>query len=609
MKKYNMKDLNTASLDFETYYSKTHSISSLGMQGYARHPDTDIYLVSASIAGDGGHVSDPQSMPWEEFTGQEWTWVSHNAAFDEACYRACVDANGDRLTDVYGMPGAWECTADMVAYLGCKRDLKTACKELLGKDVSKDTRKMMEGRHWDDLDENEMMQLVDYASADSDLCLELWLSYCHEWPDNERRISRLTREMCARGFELDLDRAEDYSRKLASEIYTNAQDIPWHGAKDPKGKTIPTTSPKAVKEYCHIKGIDPPRSMAKTSPEFEAWLRKYGDKFPFAKALGNHRSLNRTCELVKRMTSFTTDEGRMSYGLKYFGAKTGRWSGDAGVNVQNFPRKAVSGVDVRSLIIPKEGCVLLQADYGQIEARVALMLAQDSEQLAMVASGVDLYEAHARLTMGYDDSRPMAEVDPQGRQLAKARVLGLGFGCGAAKFVDVARILGGLEIGLEDAQNIVSDYRRSNQGITKAWKELEASFASSARMPGVKEHRMPLPSGREIVYHYPHYSGRDLACTPILGQGVRKVYGGLLFENLVQATARDIFAEHLLTLRDLGDYFVPVLIVHDEVLLEVPFDSAEEAATILQSVMESAPSWCKDLPLTADVTTLTQYTK
>tara|TARA_R100000951_G_scaffold43783_1_gene37000 strand:+ start:207 stop:2036 length:1830 start_codon:yes stop_codon:yes gene_type:complete len=607
--KYNLKDLSVVAIDFETYYSKTHSISSLGMQGYAKHPDTDIYLVSASIAGDGGHVSDPQSMPWEEFVGPDWTWVSHNAAFDEACYRACVDVNGDKLTDVYGMPGAWECTADMVAYLGCKRDLKTACKELLGKEVSKDTRKMMEGRRWDDLDEVEMMELVEYASLDSDLCLQLWLAYCHEWPEDERRISRLTREMCARGFQLDVDRAEACSRRLASEIYENAQDIPWHGTKDSKGKTIPTTSPKAVKEYCHIKGIDPPKSMAKTSAEFEDWLSKYGEKHPFAKALGNHRSLNRTCELVKRMESFATDEGRMSYGLKYFGAKTGRWSGDAGVNVQNFPRKAVSGVDVRSLIIPKEGHTLLQADYGQIEARVALMLAEDTAQLDMVASGVDLYESHARLTMGYDNPRPMSEVDPQGRQLAKARVLGLGFGCGPAKFVDVARILGGLEISFEEAQHVVSDYRRSSPGIVAAWKRLEAEFARSAKSPGTVEHRMPLPSGRDIVYHKPHYSGRELACTPILGQGVRKVYGGLLFENFVQATARDIFADHLLKLRDLGGFFVPVLIVHDEVLLEVPLDEVEEAHAVLQSVLETTPSWCGGLPISADVQQLSQYTK
>lgn len=606
--KYNTKDLKVAAIDFETYYSKEHNISSLGLQGYVKHPDTDIYLVSASIAGDGGHVSDPQSMPWEEFSGSGWTWVSHNAAFDEACYRACVDINGDKLTDVYGMPDSWECTADMAAYLGCKRDLKTACMELLGKEVSKDTRKMMEGRHWDELDEAEMMSLVQYAADDSELCLELWLSYCHEWPEDERRVSRLTREMCARGFQLDVDRANDYALKLSTEIYNNAQDIPWHGSKDAKGKMIPTTSPKAVKEYCHIKGIEPPKSMAKTSADFERWLSRYGEKHPFAKALGKHRSLNRTCELVKRMESFADDD-RMSYGLKYFGAKTGRWSGDAGVNVQNFPRKAVSGVDVRSLIIAKPDHVLVQADYGQIEARVSLMLADDTAQLDMVASGVDLYEAHARLTMGYDDPRPMSEVDPAGRQLAKARVLGLGFGCGAAKFVDVARILGGLEITLDEAQRVVSDYRASNPGIVSTWKRLEAEFAKSAKVPGTKEHRMPLPSGRDIVYHKPHYSGRELACTPILGQGVRKVYGGLLFENLVQATARDIFTSHLLELQDIGGHYKPVLIVHDEVLLEVPLDEVDETTRVLNSVMESAPSWCAKLPLTAESQTLNQYAK
>jgi DNA polymerase len=349
--------------------------------------------------------------------------------------------------------------------------------------------------------------------------------------------------------------------------------------------------------------------MAKTSAEFEAWIGKYGDEHPFAKALGNHRSLNRTCELVKRMESLADECDRMPYGLKYFGAKTGRWSGDAGVNVQNFPRKAVSGVDVRSLIISRPDYVLVQADYGQIEARVALMLAEDTAQLDMVASGVDLYEAHARLTMGYEDSRPMSEADPQGRQLAKARVLGLGFGCGAAKFVDVARILGGLDITSEEAQHVVSDYRRSNPGIVAAWKRLEASFAESARAPGTKEHRMPLPSGRDIVYHKPHYSGRELTCTPILGQGVRKVYGGLLFENLVQATARDIFAEHLLKLQDLGGHFRPVLIVHDEVLLEVPVDEAVDASTILQSILETPPEWCQELPLSVDTQFLTKYTK
>jgi DNA polymerase I-like protein with 3'-5' exonuclease and polymerase domains len=111
-------------------------------------------------------------------------------------------------------------------------------------------------------------------------------------------------------------------------------------------------------------------------------------------------------------------------------------------------------------------------------------------------------------------------------------------------------------------------------------------------------------------------SGRKEQVYDILNCGPRQrfaVYNSkgeeAIAHNCVQATARDIFADHLLKLRDLGGYYVPVLIVHDEVLLEVPIDEAEEAGRVLQSVMQTAPLWCDGLPITADVQQLTQYTK
>ena len=86
-----MNDLTeTAAIDFETYYSKEHSISELGMQGYAKHEDTDIYLVSVSCSDGQGFTGDPLTIPWHEFTGPGWTWVSHNAAFDQACFLSLI---------------------------------------------------------------------------------------------------------------------------------------------------------------------------------------------------------------------------------------------------------------------------------------------------------------------------------------------------------------------------------------------------------------------------------------------------------------------------------------------------------------------------------------
>ncbi len=64
------------------------------------------------------------------------------------------------------------------------------------------------------------------------------------------------------------------------------------------------------------------------------------------------------------------------------------------------------------------------------------------------------------------------------RQLAKARVLGLGFGCGAERFVEVAKVMAGLDISEEDSERIVKDYRDSNPKVITLWRRLNDACAS-----------------------------------------------------------------------------------------------------------------------------------
>ena len=155
--------------------------------------------------------------------------------------------------------------------------------------------------------------------------------------------------------------------------------------------------------------------------------------------------------------------GRMAYELKYFGASTGRWSGGGGLNLQNLNRKTAEGVDLRQAIVAPPGHVLAVADYSQIENRVLLYLAGDVAALDLFRANpdADAYEIHARRTMGYAEAEPLkAWCDRTGsnlRQLAKARALGLGFGCGWRKFIDVARVMAGLELGEDESK---TDRRR-----------------------------------------------------------------------------------------------------------------------------------------------------
>ena len=89
---------------------------------------------------------------------------------------------------------------------------------------------------------------------------------------------------------------------------------------------------------------------------------------------------------------------------------------------------------------------------------------------------------------------------------------------------------------------------------------------------------------------------------------LRSLYGCLLTENLVQATARDLFAEHLLQIHRAGIGRI-VFHVHDEVIVEVPISNADEAREQIQAIMSTTPAWLSGCPVAAESKILNRYTK
>ena len=75
--------------------------------------------------------------------------------------------------------------------------------------------------------------------------------------------------------------------------------------------------------------------------------------------------------------------------------------------------------------------------------------------------GIDIYEAHGRASKLYKEDEPMAELAPEMRKLCKARLLGLGYGCGPAKFVEVAKSYG-VNMTESQAKEQVLLYRAQN---------------------------------------------------------------------------------------------------------------------------------------------------
>ena len=444
-------------------------------------------------------------------------------------------------------------------------------------------------------------EVVRYALHDARTTFMLWKNFAKQMPPHEWEISRMTREMGMRGVPVNTDKLRAAEAKLIEEKRRTEALLPWIGGE------YPPLSLQAIRDQCEKEGIRSPKSFAEKDPEGAAWEAEFSDKIPWVRAVREYRKANKHLKTVQAMIARTRPDGRMGYELKYFGATTGRDSGGGGWNCQNIPKGEVATVDIRNLIEAPEGKTLVICDLAQIEARCLPYLAKDHDLLKLIASGIDIYEAHARATMGYNDPRPLKEVDPKMRFLAKARVLGLGYGCGAAKFQLVAKMLAGLDISFEESQQIVQSYRESSPKITAYWAKLERELRKSTD-PDDKTLEIELPLRNLIYRDVRRVTGNIVAKLPRLGKMMDvKLYGGLLAENATQALARDVFMDRCLTL-ELAGYEI-LMRIHDEVVVLVDEADAEEQRTAIEQIMSTPPLWATDLPLGAEAIVSKHYRK
>jgi hypothetical protein len=584
--------MNTYAIDFETFYSKDVSINEQGVWHYLRHPEQDIYLVS--IAGTDGtrFTGHPKDAPWATISQGAPTWVSHNTGFDLPVFQRLQELG---LAPKHLHLTAWDDSADLTAFLGYPRSLKEAAHHLLGIPVNKDTRDKMKGRRWEDMTPEFQAEVIDYAQADANNCLRLWLEHSHKWPEHERQISQMTREMAYTGVPLDRETLEKAKSALSDAVWQAEALVPW-------AKESSILSPLAVQAECLKVGIEFPGSLAQGDPDAIAWEEKYAEQYPWIKAIRNYRKANKHLKTVETMLGRLRPDGTMAYGLKYFGAHTGRDSGDSGWNAQNLPKGLVAGVDLRSCIKAPEGHTLLIVDLSQIEPRVLHWLADDTKMLDLMRASSDFYDAQAR-GMGIWNSPEPLRTDPKTRHLVKCLNLGLGYGLGAKKFQTLAKL------EASEAERLVALYRGKNPLVTKLWRRLEDNLRKTAMTTGDHHAEVALPSGRSIMYRNVSTDHGGLTAEiPRNGKMLRLgIWGGVICENLVQAVARDVFMDRCLALQDAG---LPCCLrVHDEAVIVVPKATAEEDFKRAVAIMTESTHWAAGLPLAAEGIISDTYTK
>ena len=442
-------------------------------------------------------------------------------------------------------PASWTCTADMSVWHQYPRSLAASFYEMFGAQLSKESRDQMAGLDPETIASNPAFR--EYALLDSKACWELWNEFKDTWPEKEALLSQLTRKIAGRGLPLNGPLCQnfiDHARRRHDRV-RKAPALERGGSRHlaHRASTMLADSPASIPR--------PPSN--EDDPELLKWKTKHPAQAVWPDAMTRHRKANKAAKQFIGLILRTRPDARVSTRLKYCGAPhTGRWSGGGGLNFQAIPRDEVEGTSMKKCLAAPAGKVLVTADLSQIEPRILHWLAGDLDFLSLVEGGIDLYEAHGRASGLYKEDEPMKDFAPELRHLCKARTLGLGYGCGAKRFVQVAHALtgGALNLSFAVARKAVMDYRKQNKKVLKLWDQLDEAlrfFIEKDEDVG----EILTPNGKPIKYFDLAEKDGDLTAATTKGGNLKRLFGGLLVENLVQATAREVFADALLRRRPL----------------------------------------------------------
>jgi len=371
-------------------------------------------------------------------------------------------------------------------------------------------------------------------------------------------------------------------------------------------------------------GVDPPRKIslttgketwafAKTDPDFIE-LENHEDpqvQALVAARLGYKSTLEETRTekflSIARLNWLGKDQELMPMPLRYSGAHTHRLSGDWGMNVQNMPR----GGALRSALIAPPGHVILAADASQIEARIVAWLCDQHDLVKQFEDGEDVYSTFASKVF----KKPVNKKDnPAERFIGKTAILGLGYGLGWVKFQKTIMMQSAAQTGTrivltdEEAQNVVGTYRSGFAAVPKMWNMLDDHITIMAAKLGdfsigpcqFRKGYIALPNGLRL--NYLDLDSSDDGWTYTYGGKTKKLYGGSLLENIVQALARIIVMDAGVRLRaKFAQYGIQLALqVHDELVYVVPTELANTCKQIALEEMSRRPAWAPSLPLAAE---------
>jgi len=319
----------------------------------------------------------------------------------------------------------------------------------------------------------------------------------------------------------------------------------------------------------------PPVKKTKTGYSTNAdVLEKLKSKHPIIPAIMDYRMLTKLkSTYAEGLTHAVCADGRIRTTFQNLVTATGRLSSTE-PNLQNIPVRTDMGAEIRKMFVPKEGCVLVDADYSQIELRVLAHIAGDEVMQNAFRTGLDIHSVTASQVFGVAPE----EVTPLQRRHAKAVNFGIVYGISEFSLAE--------DIGVSryEAKEYIDSYLANYKGVRAYMKQVVENareLGYTATMYGRKRY---IPELKSSNFNIRSGAERIALNTPIQGTAADLIKLAMI---RVDKALSESYPEAKLLLQ-----------VHDELIVECPEEVAENVAKLVSREMEQVAQL--SVPLTAE---------
>ncbi len=380
-------------------------------------------------------------------------------------------------------------------------------------------------------------------------------------------------KMEKRGIAIDRQQLEQFGIMLSQRIAACEELI--YSFSDGK---FNINSTKQLGELLFEKLGLPPVKKTKTGYSTNAEvLEKLKSKHPIIPAIMDYRMLTKLKStyadgLIKEIR----DDGRIHTTFQNLVTATGRLSSTE-PNLQNIPVRTDLGSEIRKMFVPKEGCVLVDADYSQIELRVLAHIAGDKAMQKAFCGGVDIHTATASQVFDV----PVEAVTALQRRHAKAVNFGIVYGISEFSLAE--------DIGVSryEARAYIDNYLTNYQGVRTYMKQVVADAREIGYTQTLYGRRRYIPELKSSNFNIRSGAERITLNTPIQGTAADLIKLAMI---RVEKALNDHFPEAQLLLQ-----------VHDELIVECPEGIASQVADLISREMQAVAEL--SVPLVAEAKT------